>query len=74
MSYIILGIPQYSMKCKDINVGSLHSKSSRTGPLLAVSEELNGLHLQLAGTEIPNWQRWERKQWERETATKRKVY
>lgn len=50
--YILCDISQYSMKCKDINASSLHCESSRKRYFLAMSEELNDLHLPLATTGI----------------------
>lgn len=40
------------MKYKDINARSLHSESNRKRYFLAISEELNDLHLPLATTGI----------------------
>lgn len=50
--YIVFDISQYSLKYKDINAGSFYNDSSRKRPYLAMSEELNDLHLLLETTGI----------------------
>lgn len=52
------------MKYKDINARSLHSESSRKRYFLAISEELNDLHLPLATTGISDVASVRNEQWE----------
>lgn len=61
MPYIVFDISQCSMKYKEMNAGILHSESSSKILFLAISEELNDLHLLLAtiGISKVSWVRKE---------------